>query len=513
MKIFFRFKISLLIILLSFGQIFADYSKIPESVKTKLEASHKQLSIKLSSKYTLQDQSIFLEKLSTKLKLLEKNTRYKKYSDFISYVIYLNDTEIKYINNKIAFYETKKLKENFFESNKGIIDKYSFSKSFTNVSYNPESIFLENWIRYYFNYVNFIYFDKNETSNLSLSDLKNSKIDINKDLLVYDKRYGMAFVKDYKKVRLIDDKIISDIGNKYKFLSILKNDKLDIIDKNYDSDFIDLRQYSISLTSDLKTQDEKIEKIYNYILNNISYTKNINLTNPYISSWIETYKNKDWICSWYAKLFLYMLYFSWIWEFEYIPWFVLDSSDFPDVWHAWVKIWNYYYDPTFDDPIWNKWNITKKDYKYFKLDYDLFYTNRYDIKDFPEQFRNLSLDERKKIVKDKLYNLALKNTDKYSDKLLLKAYIFKIKNNIWNKALEIEDIKNKVTYYEVYSDNSIILNWSKKYISFINYYKVNNSLLEAVISQLNYNLDNVYLLNWDLGNWNREYRLAYEMRL
>jgi transglutaminase/protease-like cytokinesis protein 3 len=46
-----------------------------------------------------------------------------------------------------------------------------------------------------------------------------------------------------------------------------------------------------------------------------------------------------------------MLAFAGIEDIEHIRGYVIDAVDFPQIGHAWVRIGNRYYDPTFDDPI------------------------------------------------------------------------------------------------------------------------------------------------------------------
>ena len=81
---------------------------------------------------------------------------------------------------------------------------------------------------------------------------------------------------------------------------------------------------------------------------------------------------------------MYMLNFAWVSDTEVIRGFVIDATDFPEIWHAWVRIWNKYYDPTFDDPIGQKDTKKLENYKFFRLPKDLFYTNRFTYDDTPE---------------------------------------------------------------------------------------------------------------------------------
>jgi predicted transposase len=65
-------------------------------------------------------------------------------------------------------------------------------------------------------------------------------------------------------------------------LKEIKDDKEKIYMET-DEAFSDLKELSIKLTKN-KTKNEKIKSIYNYILNNISYTENFKITDNEIFS-------------------------------------------------------------------------------------------------------------------------------------------------------------------------------------------------------------------------------------
>jgi hypothetical protein len=81
------------------------------------------------------------------------------------------------------------------------------------------------------------------------------------------------------------------LKNKYYFLHLLKDD-LKNISKNYDKDFLALKNVSQRLTYNL-SEKNKILNIYNYVIKNLSYSKIVDFTNYKIFSGIEAYKNKD----------------------------------------------------------------------------------------------------------------------------------------------------------------------------------------------------------------------------
>ncbi len=361
------------------------------------------------------------------------------------------------------------------------------------------NMFLENWIWYTYTYSKYKNFWKWVIpSNI---DLKNAWFNTTTTLLLLDDNKKVLFVTNYKKVKLISDHIIIWISNKQEFLRELADDKKSSEDDT-DKLFLNLKNETINLTKWL-SETNKILKIYDYILKNISFTETFSKENKEIFSWINTYKNKNWLCWWYSKLYLYMLSFAWISNVEVKKWYVLDSPDFPNVGHAWVKIWDKYYDPTYDDPVWKSKTKTYNQYKYFKLPKDLFYTNKYDFGKLPWYLKAKNLENRRNIVQNNFLNIL----DKYEDKnyLLLKPFTFRKANSLaYNEKITIETIKNIIPNFEVidfkYKENNQV-----KLITNLNYYTVNNSNIETLLKQINYNLDWYRLFIWN--NWT--YKLSY----
>ena len=229
------------------------------------------------------------------------------------------------------------------------------------------------------------------------------------------------------------------------------------------------------------------------------------MDNKEIFSWIDTYKNKNWICWWYTKLYVYMLSFAWVSGAKVIRWDVLDAPDFPNIGHAWVKIWTSYYDPTFDDPVWAIKTKTYSEYKYFWLPKDIFYTNKYDYWTLPSYLKTESLESRENLIRDSLSKLIPKYESK--NYLLLKPFTFRINNGLnYNEKITIEKLKTIIPYYEVNNYEYIENNQVKK-ISNIDYYTTNDSNLEILLEQVGYNVDWLKLFKWD--DWN--YRLSYNV--
>lgn len=374
--------------------------------------------------------------------------------------------------------------------------------TFTYKTLKNDNLVLENWIRYTYIYTNYKNFWKSYSP--TQRDIENSWFNEKTTLLVLDENLWVSFVTDFEKVKLINDSIISSITNKHNFLLELRDDKKHI-HTDTDNLFNQLKSETQNLTNWL-SQSTKIQKIYDYILKNISYSSSFDINNKKIFSGIETYQNKNWICWWYAKLGLYMLSFAWVEDAWVIKGDVIDAKDFPNVWHAWIKIWNYYYDPTFDDPSWITKTKSFSQYKYFWLPQDLFYANKYSYWTLPEYLKSLSIEERKKIIQENLQNLLSKYENQ--NYLLLESLQFKRKNNIgFDEKITIEKLKKFIPYFEV-SNYKYLENNSEIIIQDIDFFTINDSNIELLLEQINYNFDWYKLFKWD--NW--DYRLAYNIK-
>lgn len=456
----------------------------------------KTFSTKIDTKYNTQNEILYFKELSKRLNLLLV-TRH------------LNTAQIKLVNdltklsNEYIFNKQKYLKE---ESNIITIQENPLINNFKNKSFNDDHIFLENWVWYSYIFKSNLYFNV-DNNKLNRVTLEWNNINKYSSLVFVRKDNKFWFANNYVKRKLISDNIIYWIAWKYNFLKELKDDKKEL---NYDTDEVlkKLKEETKKITKG-KTEEEKIKIIYNYVISNISYTKNFTLDQARIFSWIQTYINKNWVCEWYTKLFLYMLNFANIDNVEVIRWYVLDAPDFPKIWHAWVRIGDKYYDPTFDDPIWQLKTKDFSEYNYFWLPSDLFYTNRYNFEKIPSFLKSEWLSYRKNFINKRIASLLFKYKDSWYN--ILKPFLLKYENKIdLNKTLDISDLKKIMWYYDV-SNWKFIKNWIIKEISHLNYYTINDLDVENIINQLNYNLNWYYLFHWKLDNWNYEYRLAYNI--
>ena len=450
---------------------------------------------KVDRKFKWNKKVKFLEKLNSQLSyILEK----KKLSDKKTAII----RDLQKLTNKELFnISYKKVKSSYMLG----YSNFKISDSFSLKSTNNENIFLENWIWYYYKFWAHLAFAR--WMDIKQRDIEFNWIDSSKSLLFIRDDNNLWFVKSFEKIKLVSDDIILWIPDKFNFLKELKDDKKSLV---WDTDALlkTLRDETILLTK-WKTENEKIKIIYNYILDNITYPLTLDLANKNIYSWLSTYNLKTWACEWYTKLFMYMANFAWISDVEVIRWYVIDAQDFPNVWHAWIRHWNTYYDPTFDDPVWWKETLTYDKYKYFKLPKELFYTNRYLYKDLPNWLKTTSLDYRKTLIQSNLSSLVKKYWK--SGYNLLDPYKFKSNNWIsYNEKIKISNF-NKIKELFIVKDFSYNDNWRNKTISKLSYYSINDDNLENIINQLNYNLKDYYYYKWDMWDWTYDYRLAYDL--
>ena len=386
------------------------------------------------------------------------------------------------------------------------------TKYFENYITYDKKYFLEKSSFYSYNFQKYTFFEDNY--GFYKSDLLKNKIDKNNVILYFAKNKKYNFIKNYKKIKLINSDIIYWIVDKKDFLNDLINDKL-YLTEDTDYLFIKLKSEIEKLTKN-KTKSEKIKIIYNFILNKLEYIKNLDVNDKKIFSGILSYKNKSWVCEWYVKLMSYALKFAWIKDARVIRWDVIDAKDFPKIWHAWIKIWEKYYDPTFDDPIWISKNKSYSEYKYFWIPRDLLYANRFDNWTLPKKLEKTPLNFRINLINQNLSKLVVKY--KNSNYKILEWVKFNKKNNItiW-KNITIEESKKIIPYFVVTEKSSWELffykNWIKKNITKIQYYIVNDKNISQVFNQLNYNLEWLYLFKWNDKSWNISYRIWFNVEI
>lgn len=388
---------------------------------------------------------------------------------------------------------------------------YSQSSNYVKDIIWTKKMYLSDWWKYYsYNFSNYIYFS--DAYWFYVNDLEKKWVKLNNILLYIwdDKSY--KFITDYTKVDLISPSIIYWVTDKQNFLHHLVNDKLHLW-WNTDSDFIKLKNEVKKLTRK-KTDEEKIEILYNWVLDSLKYTQEINIDDKKIFSWILSYKNSEGVCEGYVKLLSYALMYSWVSDTEVIRWDVVDAQDFPKIGHAWMRIWDKYYDPTFDDPIGNTKTKTVAEYKYFWLPRDLLYANRFDYWTTPELLKTKSLEFRTNFINQRLSRLE----DKYKTyNYLILEWVHFNKNN-WlevGEKIDIDSAKKILTYWEVFENKNweLIINIDGKIknITKLQYYIVDDTSIWQLIEQKNYNTKGLYLFKWNKLDWESEYRVWFDV--
>ena len=369
---------------------------------------------------------------------------------------------------------------------------------------------LENYVKngdtyYTYHYDSFLFF--NDKYGFYDKDLTNSNISVGNSILLAEWGW-MKIIKDFTKERLIASSLISRVSDQGWFLSVVAKDSKYTQNANNDLSFERLKAVTDSLT-DGKSKDEKIEAIYNYVLDNHYYYEDFLDGNEDIFSGIDTFRNGYWVCDGYSKLMYYMLNFAWIKDIEHIRGYVIDAADFPEIGHAWVRIGNRYYDPTFDDPIGWVETLKRDQYRYFDLPKDIAYTNRLDGFNASDDLKNMSLVEREKLVERNLFDLLWKyDVSAYN---LLQA--FQVKDDLWftpGETITVKKLENKLDFYEVSSDFSYIdNNGNKQFIRQLEFYRPTDENINSIIEVLGQDFTDSVLLKWQLENWSFEYRLAY----
>jgi len=407
--------------------------------------------------------------------------------------------DLEKLNNEKIFnleLESKEKINKLKIANNSLLDDYEL------FFYNPDALIKENWVWYTYSYTKKYFFE--ESSKLNRESLIYNGL-YWKNIVVYYDNWNLSFIKDYKKVKLITDDIIYGFPNKYELLKTIRNNKLFDASRDDDSYYKTLEKTSKELTSWIYKDDEKIKIIYDYILKNISYSNNFTMQDYEIFSWIETYSNKSWVCEWYVELFNLMLWFNNI-KSSIIIWDVIDASDFPQIWHAWVKIWDYYYDITFDDPVWATKTKIFNEYSYYKLPKDLFYTNRFDKWLTPENLKTSTLDFRKALIKSNLSKLIEKY--KNNNYNLLKIFKFKEKYGISaTKDITANDII-KILWYKDMQNFEVVISWKTKYIKNLNYISLEDDTIETFLEQINFDLTWYVILKWLKDDWSIEYIIS-----
>lgn len=286
------------------------------------------------------------------------------------------------------------------------------------------------------------------------------------------------------------------------------------INKDYTQTYKDIIDTTYWVIDWLDNEEEKIDAIYHWMIEHVVYPDEYDITNQEIFSWLETFNNKSGICEWQAMLMYYMLQIAGIKEVRYVDWYVLDAPDFSDVRHAWIQVWDYFYDPSFE--IWPDWKsnnvqspyldiVRKKnleDFFYYKVPYDIIYTNRYNTRDMPEALFDVPRENRLREIEKRRFLLA----DKYSKEnkylLLEKVYFKKYYSIPAGDTINLGHILDNMEIYEYKLQNWKPIKVLDKFESSIEYYPVKklDESIEAILYENAYDLSNFVILkvyeNW-----------------
>lgn len=388
------------------------------------------------------------------------------------------------------------------------LNKYKITKDFSRKILSRNDVFIEDWVWYTYIFKSHLSFP--EWIIPSTRDLNYNGISPEDDLVFITSNNTLWFVKDFTKVKLVSDNIIYWIPNKFNFLQEIKDDKK-YIQIDTDVDFKSIKKQSKEITQWLYKKEDKIAAIYNHVLENINYTQPIVLEHKEIFSWIETYKNSDWVCEGYVKYFQYLLQFAWIQDVQSIRGYVIDAQDYPNIGHAWTRIGDYYYDSTFDDPLGQTKTRIQEDYIFYKLPKDLFYTNRYDYWKSNETLEKAPLNFRKQYIRKQLVNVYQKY--KNSDYNIIKDIRFRDETNIdYYKEIDLSLLKEAIWFIKV-KDFNFTQDGKDKKITNLNFYTLNDAKdIDIILKQLQYNLEGYQLLEWEEVSGEINYRLWFNIK-
>ncbi len=263
------------------------------------------------------------------------------------------------------------------------------------------------------------------------------------------------------------------------------------------------RNYKKIISKIDKIKDKwKYKELYWYVMKNTSYNfsalKDLwKYSSPFlVSSFFEW---KDVVCDGYSRTYSLLSSFKW-WNSSRVVGDVqpIENSKF-DVWdagHSWVKIWNLYYDPTFDDSPQNySYNYFAKSKTCFNLDHYSDWWILFENKNIRTKYIKQNIDELiddcsfilgQSIIKDDsvidmlkyiLVNLELEKSKKFM------CEIFDICLN---------DIKTKDKFIDKLNRYNLFYNEKKIYLQKeLSWLDLNKK------EKVNYNFDKyIYRENW-----------------
>jgi hypothetical protein len=319
------------------------------------------------------------------------------------------------------------------------------------------------------------------------------------------------FVTDYTERKLIGIWDIFGVSHKELFLKYMLSDAKHL-SSNISENMRAIKNQSQTLPR-WNNKEETIEGIYAWVLKNISYTQIIDLNNTQMFSAGEAFQTKNGVCTAYSKLMVYLMLYQNLFDLEMIEGYVIDASDFPEIGHAWVRVGERYYDPTFDDPIGTTLVRTPEQYRYFNLPKDIFYANRFHYDELPKTFETANNEQIRQYIFNVLSNLVNKYGPQAYEYLVFAPVKFRNTYNISaNTLITPEILAQKIGVSQV-ENNSFRFQKNEKTLTItgIRYYILTSDSTQGTLDSLNYQVDDMTLFDWELPDGSREWRLAYEL--
>ncbi len=350
--------------------------------------------------------------------------------------------------------------DNYYEED-GVFYTYGYDEYYD--TYQEYGLYASDWEK--------IWFDINDGVMLRLQDGKNT--------ITFSPRPIKILAKsDFKNYEEVEQSLINDLT-----IDVLR------IDKDYNPQIQKIIQKTNELTYGLKSDDEKIHAIYDWVKQNIWRPSNPDRSDLRNFSGLDTFERGVWFCEGEARIMSYMLKFAGIKNVRLMQWYVLDSLDFPNVWHSWLKVWNDFYDPFFEP----QYQEDVSDYLYYKLPFDLTYSNRFNLLDMPEWYSTLSKEALNKEIIMSRVNLLDKYSKTRNYRLLDELYLKKENNLNFEKDIVLGDILDRIKVEKL----SLVDNKITQKIEWIggvfNYYPIDSSQddISYILKESDYNLSNV----------------------
>lgn len=481
---------------------------------SEIEKIYNRFLQKIEVKYpSVSHQNDILQLLSKKIPEVSYSSKDPNKRKKLSTLLDYNNEEIfkRFIRDELSLEDQKEL-----EAEQSKIQNFR-KKTYSDLAADAAWLVTDNWKIYEkngsyvsVNYSGSLFFD--DVYGVSYQSLQNADINVENDF-VYKKEWGdFHFIINHTQKDLVKVSDVFGLSNKAEVLSQLWDDAKHK-NSNIPQTFQDIKKKTQELTQWL-AEEEKVAAIYKWILEHMEYSKVVDFTNTQIFSGIEGFNTGDGVCTSYSRLFAYMLSFADIIDVEVIEWYVIDAQDFPQVGHAWVRIGEKYYDPTFDDPVWFWRNKTADEYLYYGLPKDIFYTNRYEQDMLPKALKLASDEEITKHIHDRLRRLIPKYSAELSMYPVFAPVTFRENYNI-SPLIKItpQILSATIGDYKVDGENfSFTKKWKKEYITSLRYFILNDSNTEDILKQIHYKLDDYYLFEWN-ENGKKESRLAYDVIL